>query len=105
MCSVLGGRTRNFHLQQLASMVSANVYACKHATYMKGVKKDLSHPPLDGMRLQTIRTNLIFYNKYILNLMLIFSYDIKHIITNKNKFLHNFLKIICFQNKKNEKNI
>lgn len=32
--------------------------------------------------------------------MLIFSYDIKHIITNKNKFLHNFLRIICFQNKK-----
>jgi hypothetical protein len=86
-------------------MVSANFYACKHATNMKGVKKDLSHPPLDGMRLQTIRTNLIFYNKYILNLMLIFSYDIKHIITNKNKVLHNFLKIICFQNKKNEKNI
>jgi hypothetical protein len=53
--------------------------------------------------IQILRTNLKFWNSYVWNFMLVFSYIINHIITNKYKILYRFLCTIFSLNEKSEK--
>jgi hypothetical protein len=53
--------------------------------------------------IRIVTANLIFSNKYVYNLVLIFSYVIKHVITNKNMFLHKlFYALFALYNEKGE---